>query len=72
LSGPKDVVLAQTVRSLLDANRQLGACMIKVKAQDGAIWLSGRVNTPGERAVAEQIARSVVGVRNVINELTVS
>lgn len=45
---------------------------IKIKAEDGAITLSGTVKSRAEQLLAERVAQSVSGVKKVTNELKVS
>lgn len=49
----------------------LDAGWIEVSVNDGAVTLSGRVGTDGERQVAESVLADVLGIRNLTNELVV-
>ncbi|MEK6320520.1 MAG: BON domain-containing protein [Acidobacteriota bacterium] len=45
---------------------------IQVKAEDGAVTLSGGVRSRAEQLLAERVAQSVSGVKKVVNELKVT
>lgn len=67
-SGPDDATLAANVKAKLAADAALSA--VAVTAKDGAVTLSGVVNTEADRGRAEQIARGVEGVKSVVNSTT--
>jgi osmotically-inducible protein OsmY len=50
----------------------LNAGAIKAECRDAEVTLTGTVASRAERALAERIAREVVGVKSVNNQLTVS
>jgi osmotically-inducible protein OsmY len=69
--GPDDATLTTNVKSKLSADSTVPASAINVSAKDGAVTLSGAVNTEAEKAKAEQVAKGVEGVKSVTNSLTV-
>jgi osmotically-inducible protein OsmY len=52
-------------------NRQLNPFDIKTDVNDGVATLNGTVESDVERDLAEELARSVEGIHNVKNELTI-
>jgi len=66
----KDAALAQRVSSLFYENQSLCGYPIRVLAQDGTVYLSGRVDSSQRRLEAEHIASSTVGVRRVVNDIS--
>lgn len=66
-----DAAITAKVKSQLLADPQVSGLQVNVDTFKGQVQLSGYVNSPEERARAEQIARQVAGVRNVANDLIV-
>ena len=69
--GPDDATLAANVKSKLAADSSVASSGITVVATNGAVTLTGEVRSESEKAAAEQIAKSVEGVKSVSNNLTV-
>jgi osmotically-inducible protein OsmY len=67
----RDWALANNVRNHLRDNPRLQPFAIEVSAIDGVVTLSGPVDSSRTRTEAEQTARSVTGVTNVVNQLSV-
>ena len=67
-----DTVLETKVKTALVSNRGLEGFKIHVNAHKGVVQLSGFVDNAVTKEFAGQIARSVDGVREVINNLIVS
>ena len=67
-----DTVLEAKVKTALLSNRGLEGFTIHVNAHKGVVQLSGFVDNAVTKEFAGQIARSVDGVREVINNLIVS
>ena len=67
-----DDAVSTAVRSKLAANPALKPSNLSVATQDGVVTLGGQVAKVGDRGVAEQAARSVKGVKAVVNRVTVS
>jgi osmotically-inducible protein OsmY len=44
--------------------------MVYVQTLDGVVYLSGQVATPLQRAEAEDVARQAVGVKVVVNSIS--
>jgi osmotically-inducible protein OsmY len=64
-----DSTLTASVKSQLGASNLL---RIDVDTNGGVVSLNGTVETPEEKARAEQLARRVDGVKKVVNNLQVS
>jgi osmotically-inducible protein OsmY len=64
-----DAATTAAVKSRLVANPQVSSYEIDVDSTDGAVRLSGWVETEAERAAAERVARQTEGVRSVRNEI---
>lgn len=64
-------VINRVAQALVQAGL-LRTSNIKVEAEGGEVVLHGRVDNPEERARAEEIARTVAGVSQVENRLTVA
>lgn len=60
------------VRSSLEANAEISKSTITATSRGGHVTLSGNVGSHWERAVAEDVTRSIRGVRDVSNYLRVS
>ena len=66
-----DSVITTKVKSLLAADDFLKSFQISVKTFQGAVQLSGFVNSQQAVNKADEIARSVKGVKSVKNDLIV-
>jgi hypothetical protein len=69
-AAPSNQVMAERIGAAL-SNAQLSGYQIKIGFAQGNATLLGSVGTPQQRVVAEQVARSVSGVRGVDNRLQV-
>ena len=68
--GPKDADVQTAVESALKANNDLSGLTATVK--DGVVTLSGETKDETLKAKAEEVAKGVKGVKNVINNTTVA
>jgi len=68
--GAKDADVQSAVETALKANSDLSGVSASVK--DGVVTLSGETKSEANKAQAEEIAKSVKGVKNVINNSTVA
>ncbi|RPE72993.1 BON domain-containing protein [Tibeticola sediminis] len=66
-----DATITATIKARLLDDTTVSAAAIKVETLQGVVILSGFAKSAAERARAEQIARSVRGVRSVQNSLIV-
>jgi len=66
-----DKVLAQKVKSALDATQGVPGQQIDVTAKGGAVTLWGTVADPTEQAKAVEAAKAVPGVKAVENKLAI-
>lgn len=64
-----DRQIAENVQAALDADKELYAKHIFVRADNGVVRLSGYVWTQPDLLEAEQIAGTVQGVSKVVNDL---
>lgn len=71
-SGTSDAVVTTKVKSALLADAQVKGTQVEVTTNNGVVTLSGSVATPEEKQRAEQVARTIDGVRSVRNEVTVA
>ncbi len=69
--GRTDVKLRDDVVHQLDWDPEFDAASVGVTADDGAVTLSGFVDSYAEKLAAERAAKRVRGVRAVANELEV-
>ncbi|HLG50805.1 MAG TPA: BON domain-containing protein [Chloroflexota bacterium] len=67
-----DSTLAAQITARLASDPRTALATIEVTSVGGEVTLSGTVESPGVREAAELIARSVPGVKLVINELKVA
>ena len=66
-----DAVITTEIKSKLAAERVLHTTKVGVKTERGVVYLTGSVETAGERSQVVQIAQKVKGVRDVVNHLEV-
>ena len=66
-----DKSLSSRVRGALSGNEQFKFDDVKVTAFRGTVQLSGFVNTEDQKTKAGELARTVYGVKNVENNITV-
>ena len=69
--GYRDMDLDDQVRAAIRRNRELSAFRIDVNVRNGIVYLRGHV-TPGVRAQALQLARTVDAVAAVVDEMSVN
>jgi len=67
-----DLEIRADLRERLAASPELKAKEIQVSVQDRVVTLAGQVETPQQKTGAEQLARSVSNVANVVNNLAVA
>ena len=66
-----DDTLAREIHEMLTADPELDATDIEVVVEGGAVTLSGEVEHPDAKLLAEELTESVSGVRLVHNRLVV-
>ena len=70
---PGDTTITADVRALLDRYPALEAPnLIRVQTLDHVVYLSGLVDTPLERQMAEAVALRATGVVRVVNSIAVN
>jgi osmotically-inducible protein OsmY len=65
-----DAEIFVAVRSALDQNPAVPAA-VRVHVKEGIVTLTGSVRTPADRMAAEETARGVDTVRDVVNDIFV-
>jgi len=66
-----DTTITTTVKSKLAAEKGSTLTRVSVDTSRGVVQLSGVVASSADKALAERVARSVGGVKNVVNNLQV-
>ena len=66
-----DATITASVKSTLVADKAANLTRIDVDTNSGVVALNGTVESAEQKTRAEQLARRVDGVRNVINNLQV-
>ena len=67
-----DLEIYADLRERLVASKYLSGSEIQVSVKDRVVTLTGRTHTPQQKTGAEQLARSLPNVVNVVNQLTVA
>src|SRR5206468_8494332 len=70
-----DQQIAQQIIEKLQAEKKAGALKgfsIDLQVDEGTVWLSGRVANEQQQSRALDLARRVGGVKQVVNDLTIS
>jgi osmotically-inducible protein OsmY len=67
-----DARLHAAVKAAFELNRRLAPLPVRLEAEDGVVTLRGDVPDAGTRALAEQVAGAVPGVRQVVGHLRVA
>lgn len=70
-AGPEDAATTARVKTALMADDEIKGLAIDVDTREGAVTLTGKVDRQQQVARAMDVARSVEGVREVVNRLTV-
>jgi osmotically-inducible protein OsmY len=66
-----DTTITTTVKTKLAAEKGSTLTRVSVDTNRGVVQLSGVVATPADKALAERVARSVGGVKSVVNNLQI-
>ncbi|MBB3642192.1 BON domain-containing protein [Variovorax atrisoli] len=66
-----DTSITARVKTSLLANKDVSAAEVNVETFKGRVQLSGFVKTPDQRRRAGEIARSVKGVNEVVNDILI-
>lgn len=67
-----DATLTAKVKAKMIADGRVSATRVNVDSLGGVVTLKGEVPTPQEKNAAEEIAKTVEGVKRVSNEITVN
>jgi hyperosmotically inducible protein len=68
-AGIQDTTVTTKVKAALLADEQVKGNDIKVETKEGAVTLSGRVDSADQKQRAEQLAMNIEGVRTVENRI---
>lgn len=66
-----DAAITASVKSKLVADRAANLTRVDVDTSNGTVYLNGVVETPEQKARAEQLAWQAQGVKNIVNNLQV-
>jgi hypothetical protein len=66
-----DIKLEEQVQEKLLQTPELAHAVINAKVRGGQVTLSGEVEHPSMKALAEQLVKQVKGITKVINEITI-
>ena len=66
-----DATITASVKSKLVADRAANLTRVDVDTNSGTVYLNGTVDSPEQKARAEQLARQAQGVNSVVNNLQV-
>ena len=66
-----DTTITTTVKTKLAGEKGSTLTRVQVDTNRGVVQLSGVVDTPADRSLAERVARGVSGVKGVTNNLQV-
>lgn len=66
-----DQDITGSVKSKLVAEQGANLTLVEVAAKKGTVYLNGEVESPTQKARAEELAWQVAGVRNVVNNLQI-
>jgi len=67
-----DLEIHADLRERMAASKHFSGSEIQVSVKDRVVTLTGRTQTPQQKTGAEQLARSLPNVVNVVNQLTVT
>jgi osmotically-inducible protein OsmY len=67
-----DDYISDSVRQKLAADQVVKGGAIGVDVKDGTVTLTGAVQESRQKSKAESLAKKVHGVKNVVNNLTIS
>lgn len=66
-----DAAITTKVKTSFATDKTVSAMDVRVETNNGNVRLSGFVDSPNEKQRAEELARSVAGVKSVTNAITV-
>ncbi|TMA09672.1 MAG: BON domain-containing protein [Deltaproteobacteria bacterium] len=66
-----DVTITASVKSQLVADKATNLFRVDVDTNKGVVYLNGTVESPAQKTRAEELARRVKGVTNVVNNIQV-
>jgi hyperosmotically inducible protein len=66
-----DARIEAEIKASLVAQRDANLTRVGVVSNDGTVYLSGAVSSAAQKARAESVARTVGGVRKIVNALDV-
>jgi hyperosmotically inducible protein len=66
-----DTAITASVKAKLVADKPTNLTRVDVDTTNGTVYLNGSVDSPGQKARAEQLAWQANGVKSVVNNLQV-
>ncbi len=66
-----DTKITTAVKAKLAADHPANLANVKVKTEEGTVYLSGTVDTSEQRARATELAASVKGVKKVVSQIAI-
>src|SRR5687767_3723445 len=75
LARGDDQQIAQQIIQKLQQEKQSGSLKgfsIDLQVEEGTVWMSGRVASVDQQAKALDIARRIMGVKQVVNDLSIA
>lgn len=67
-----DTTITASVKARLVADKPTNLTRVDVDTTNGTVYLNGIVNTPEQKARAEQLAWQASGVKSVVNNLQIA
>ena len=67
-----DATITASVKSKLVADKATNLTRVDVDTNNGTVYLNGTVDSPEQKAKAEQLAWQAQGVKSVVNNLQVA
>lgn len=67
-----DASITASVKSRLVADKAANLTRVDVDTNNGTVYLNGTVDTPEQKAKAEQLAWQAKGVKTVVNNLQIA
>jgi hyperosmotically inducible protein len=67
-----DATITASVKSKLVADKAANLTRVDVDTNNGTVYLNGTVDSPEQKAKAEQLAWQAQGVKSVVNNLQVA
>lgn len=67
-----DADIEKSIQAKFAADPDISKCTLEVRSQNGVVTLTGLVNKPSDRAIADNITRQQAGVRTTVDNLVLA